>query len=135
MPLRVLHSTSSSITQTSTCDVRIRTLKVLPGADKNPPNFMTLLNHAAPLTQEKRPTMLDALNRAVTRGDKLFTGAAKENLDMMFTKLIIHEDLSLNLGESTNFHDLMMEVSKGSYNGIFLQWNLKAFTARYRILR
>ena len=30
-------------------NVRIRVLKVLPGADKNPPNFMTLLNHAAPL--------------------------------------------------------------------------------------
>jgi hypothetical protein len=34
-------------------NVRIRTLKVLPGADKNPPHFMTLLNHAAPLTQEQ----------------------------------------------------------------------------------
>ena len=77
-------------------NVRIRALKVLPGADKNPPDFMTLLFHAAPLTQEKRPTILDALNRAVARGDKLFTGAGKENLDMMFTKLIIHEDLSLN---------------------------------------
>jgi hypothetical protein len=77
-------------------NVRIRDLKVLPGADKNPPDFMTLLNHAAPLTQEQRPTILDALNRAVARGDKLFTGAAKENLDMMFTKLIIHENLPLN---------------------------------------
>jgi hypothetical protein len=75
-------------------NVRIRGLKVLPGAaDKNPPDFMKLMNHAAPLTQEQRPTILDALNRAVARGDKLFTGAAKENLDMMFTKLIIHEDL------------------------------------------
>ncbi len=64
---------------------------------------MTFLNHAAPLTQEQRPTILDALNRAVTRGDKLVTGADKENLDMMFTKLIIHEDLPLNLGESTYF--------------------------------
>jgi hypothetical protein len=53
--------------------VRIRALKVLPGAGKNPPDFMTLLNHAAPRTQEQRPTMLDALNRAVVRGDKLFT--------------------------------------------------------------
>jgi hypothetical protein len=76
--------------------IRIRTLKVLPGADKNPPDFMTLLNHAAPLTQEQRQTILDALSRAVARGDKLFTGVAKENLDMMFTKLIIHEDLHLN---------------------------------------
>ena len=45
------------------------------------------------------------------------TGAAKENIDMMFTKLIIHEDLSLTLGESTYFHDFMQEVSKGSYKG------------------
>ena len=34
-------------------NVRIRVLKVLPGADKNPPHFMTLLNHAAPLTEEQ----------------------------------------------------------------------------------
>ena len=40
---------------------------------KNPPDFMTLLNHDAPRTQEQRPTILDALNRAVARGDKLFT--------------------------------------------------------------
>ena len=78
---------------------------------------MTLLNHAAPRTEEQRTTILDALNRAVARGDKLFTGAAKENIDMMFTKLIIHEDLPLNLGESTYFLDLMLEVSKGSYKG------------------
>jgi hypothetical protein len=61
-------------------NVRIRALKVLPGAGKNPPDFMTLLNHAAPRTQEQRTTILDALNRAVARGDKLLTGAAKENL-------------------------------------------------------
>ena len=53
----------------------------------------------------------------MTRGDKFFTGAAKENLDMMFTKLIIHEDLPLNFGESTYLHDFMLEVSKGSYKG------------------
>jgi hypothetical protein len=35
-----------------TLNVRIRALKVLPGADKNPPDFMTLLFHVAPLTQE-----------------------------------------------------------------------------------
>ena len=54
-------------------NVKIRVLKVLPGAGKSPPDFMTLLNHAAPRTQEQRPTILDALNRAVARGDKLFT--------------------------------------------------------------
>jgi hypothetical protein len=30
---------------------------------------MTFLNHAAPRTQEQRPTILHALNRAVARGD------------------------------------------------------------------
>jgi hypothetical protein len=54
-------------------NVRIRALKVLPGAGKNPPDFMTLLNHTAPRTQEQRPTSLDALNHVVARGDKLFT--------------------------------------------------------------
>jgi hypothetical protein len=49
-------------------NVRIRSLKVLPGVDKNPPDFMTLLNHATPLTQEQRPIILDALNRAVEGG-------------------------------------------------------------------
>ena len=78
---------------------------------------MTLLNVSAPRTQDQRSTILDTLNRAVTRGDKLLTGAAKENLDMMYTKLIIHEDLPLNLGESTFFHDFMLESSKGSYKG------------------
>ncbi len=53
----------------------------------------------------------------MARGDKLLTGTGKDNLDMMFTKLIIHEDLSLTLGESTYFHDFMQEVSKGSYKG------------------
>ncbi len=54
-------------------NVRIRVLKVLPGAGKNPPDFMTLLNHDAPRTQEQRPTILDTLNHTVSRGDKLFT--------------------------------------------------------------
>ena len=42
-------------------NVRIWALTVLPGADKNPPDFMTLLNHTAPRTQEQRPIILDAL--------------------------------------------------------------------------
>ncbi len=41
--------------------------------DKNPPDLMTLLNHAAPRTREQRSTILDALNCAVARGDKFFT--------------------------------------------------------------
>jgi hypothetical protein len=55
-------------------NVRIRTLKVLPGPDKNPPDFMTFLNHTAPLTEEQRPTILDALNRTVTQ--ELMSGNA-----------------------------------------------------------
>ena len=76
-------------------NVRIRALKVLPGADKIPPDFMTLLNHAPPLTQEQRPTILDTLNCAMARGDKFFTGAVKENLEMMFTKLEVPIDKNL----------------------------------------
>jgi hypothetical protein len=45
------------------------------------------------------------------------SGGVTFHLDMMFTELIIHEDLSLNLGESTYFHAFMLEVSKGTYRG------------------
>ena len=76
-----------------------------------------MLNHAAAGIEKQQPSILDSLNRAVTRGDKLLTGPAKEILDMMFKKLIIHEDLPFNLGESTYFNDFMLEVSKGSYKG------------------
>ena len=64
-----------------------------------------------------RSTILDALNHVVVRGDKLFTGATKENPDTMFTKLIIYEDLPLKFGESTYLHDFMLEISKDSYRG------------------
>jgi hypothetical protein len=40
------------------------------------------------------------------------TGQHKENLDMMFTKVIIREDIPLNIGESTFVHDSLLEVSK-----------------------
>ncbi len=40
---------------------------------QEPPDFMTLLNHAAPRTQEQRPTIVDTLKRAVSRGDKAHT--------------------------------------------------------------
>ena len=72
-------------------NVRIRALKVLPGTDKNPLDFMTLLNQVSPLTQEQWPTILDTLNHIVSRGDKLLTGVVKENIDMMFTKLTIQK--------------------------------------------
>jgi hypothetical protein len=68
-------------------NVRIRVLNVLPGADKNPPNFMTLLNHAAPLTQEKRPTILDALtdtHQHIDRG--LYTYITSYRLSILIDK-------------------------------------------------
>jgi hypothetical protein len=65
---------------------------------------------------ERQNPIIQSLDRVLTRGDKLFTGQPKENLDMMFTKLLIQEDL-LNLGESAHFQDFMLEVSKDSYKG------------------
>jgi hypothetical protein len=47
-------------------NVRIRPLKVLPGATKNPPDFMTLMNHTTPRTPEQRPTIVDSLTRTYT---------------------------------------------------------------------
>ena len=55
------------------CVKGIRVLNVLPGADKNPPDIMTLLNHVAPRTQDQRSTIVDVLNRVVARGDKTHT--------------------------------------------------------------
>jgi len=49
-------------------NVKIRALKVLPGADKKPPNFMTFLNHAG--IEKQQSNIMDSLNRAVLRGDK-----------------------------------------------------------------
>jgi len=42
---------------------------------------MTLLNQVVPLTQKQWTNILDTLNHTVTRGDKLLTGAAKENIE------------------------------------------------------
>ena len=78
---------------------------------------MTLFNQDVPDTVARQNPIMQCLDRAVARGDKLFTGQAKKNLDMMFTKLLIQEDLPLNLGESAHFQDFMLEVSKGSYKG------------------
>ena len=78
---------------------------------------MTLLNQDVPEAVARQNPIIQSLDRALTRGDKLFTGQPKENLDMMFTKLLIQEDLPLNLGESAHFQDFMLEVSKGSYKG------------------
>ena len=98
-------------------NLKIRALNLTPSAAKNPPNFMTLLNQDVPEAVARQNPIIQSLDRALTRGDKLFTGQPKENLDMMFTKLLIQEDLPLNLGESAHFQDFMLEVSKGSYKG------------------
>ena len=58
---------------------------------KNPPNFMTLFNQDVPEVVPQNPNM-QSLHRTLVRGDTLLTGQAEENLDMMFTKLVIHED-------------------------------------------
>ncbi len=66
-------------------NVRIRSLKVLPGADKNPSDFMTLLNHAAPLMQEQRPTILDVMNRTVVRTLVIVTDTHKHIDRVLYT--------------------------------------------------
>ena len=53
---------------------------------------MNLFNKAVPDAGPQQNPVMQSLERALPRGDKLFTGHAKENLDMMFTKLLIHED-------------------------------------------
>ncbi len=50
---------------------------------------MTLLNQDVPEAVARQNPIIQSLDRALTRGDKLFTGQPKENLDMMFTKLLI----------------------------------------------
>ena len=62
-----------------------------PSAVKNPPNFMVLLNQDVPEVVSQNPIM-QSLQCTLARGDKMFTGQAEENLDMMFTKLLMHED-------------------------------------------
>jgi hypothetical protein len=47
-------------------DRRLVLACVRTGAAKKPPDFMTLLNHAAPRTQEQRSTIVDALTRTYT---------------------------------------------------------------------
>ena len=80
-------------------NMKIRALKVTSGADKKAPNFMILLNQAVPGIEKQQSSNIENLNRAITRGDKLLIGRSKENLDMMFKKLIIHEGLPSNVGE------------------------------------
>jgi hypothetical protein len=82
-----------------TLNLQIRTLNLTPSDAKNPPNFMTLLTQDVPDAVPRQNPIMQCLDRVLTRGDKLFTGQGKENLDMI-TNLLIQEDLPLNLGES-----------------------------------
>ena len=52
------------------------------------------------------------------RGSKLLTGSAKQRLDKMFTKVIVQQDLTLQVGESDTMHDFLLEVSQGRYKGV-----------------
>ena len=51
---------------------------------------MTLLNQDVPEAVPQNPIM-QSLKCVLTMGNKLLTGQAEENLDMMFTKVLIHE--------------------------------------------
>jgi hypothetical protein len=51
------------------------------------------------------------------RGSKLSTGSGKQRLDKMFTKVIVQQDLPLQVGESDVMHDFLLEVSQDRYRG------------------
>ena len=57
---------------------------------------MTLLNQDVPEAVPKN-LIMQSLHRVLERGDNLLTGQLEENLDMMFTKLLIHELGRLNI--------------------------------------
>ena len=71
-------------------------LNLSPSAVNNPPNFMTLLNPDVPEVVLQNPIM-QSLQRVLARGNKMLTGQVEENLDMMLTKLLIHELGRLNI--------------------------------------
>ncbi len=49
-------------------NVKIRALKVTSGADKKTPNFMILLYQAVPGMEKQQTSIMQSLNRAITRG-------------------------------------------------------------------
>ena len=57
--------------------------------------------------------VMQNLMKSIQR-DKLITGPAKERLDKMFTKVIVHQDLPLQLGESDTMHDFIKESTRES---------------------
>ena len=89
----------------------IRGLHNTVGADQDPPHFLKLL------TTEKAHTVaacgvVQNLLSSMQRGSKLLTGSAKQRLDKMFTKVIVHQDLPLQVCESDTMHDFLLEVSQ-----------------------
>ena len=60
--------------------MKIRALKGTSGSDKITPNFIILLNQAVPGMEKQQSSSMQSLNPAITRGDKLFTDRAKENI-------------------------------------------------------
>jgi hypothetical protein len=60
---------------------------------QEPPDFMTLLNHTTPRTQEQRPTIVDTLNHPVSRGDKTQTYHSHTLLIVTDTHQNIDRDL------------------------------------------
>jgi len=58
------------------------------------------------------------LLKSMERGSKLLTGSSKQRLDKMFTKVIVQQDLPLQVCESDTMHDFFLEVSQGRYKGV-----------------
>jgi hypothetical protein len=79
-------------------NVKIRALKVTSGADKKTPNFMILLHQSVHAMEKQQTSIMQSLNRAITRGDKLLIGRTKENHDMCSRSSFL-EDLPANVGE------------------------------------
>ncbi len=60
---------------------------------QEPPDFMTLINYDTPRTQEQRSTIVDTLNRAVSRGDKTHT----YHLHTLLIVTDTHQDIDRDL--------------------------------------
>ena len=95
----------------------IRGLQNTVGTDQDPPHFLKLLTTEKPHTVAVGGVMQNLL-KSMERGSKLLTGPAKQRLDKMFTKVIVQQDLPLQVGESDTMHDFLLEVSQGRYKGV-----------------
>jgi hypothetical protein len=56
--------------------------------------------------------MMQNLLKSMERGSKLLTGSEKQRLDKMFTKVIVQQDLPVQVCESDTMHDFLLEVSQ-----------------------